>query len=187
MKNLLPIICLFIIVSTAPLFGQSLRGTDKSPMDMAYFPDNFAHDRKEDEKAIFRVTYSRPAKNGREVFGKLIPYDEVWRTGANESTEIKVYRDVTVGGKPLKAGTYSLFTIPGESEWTIIFNSELDYWGSYNYDDNSDVLRVTAPAKKVDGVIEAFSIQFVKAGNNGVTMLIGWDKTMVEVQFSLND
>ncbi len=183
MKKVLSIVWLFFTVSSASVFGQGFQGTDKSPMDMAYFPDNFAHDRKGDEKAIIRVTYSRPAKNGREVFGKLIPYGKVWRTGANEATEIKIYQDVTVNGKALKAGTYSLFTIPGESEWTIIFNSDLDYWGSYSYKESSDVLRVTATAKKIGETIEAFSIQFAKAGNNGATMLIGWDKTVAEVPF----
>jgi hypothetical protein len=94
--------------------AQKFRKADQSPMDMAYFPDHFAHDRKEGEKAIVRVTYSRPLKNGREVFGKLVPYGKVWRTGANEATEIKFYQDVEFGGKKVKAGSYSLFTIPGK-------------------------------------------------------------------------
>lgn len=96
--------------------AQGFKGPDKSPMDMAYFPDNFAHDRKKDEKAVIRVVYSRPQKNGREVFGKLVPFGEVWRTGANEATEIKFYHDVELAGKHVNAGSYSLFTIPREKE-----------------------------------------------------------------------
>ncbi len=116
---------LFLFLLTNILAAQNLIAPDKSPMDMAYFPDNFAHDRKAGEKPVARVTYSRPARNGREVFGKLIPFGKVWRTGANEASEIKFYEDVELGGKKVKAGTYSLFTIPGEKEWTLILNNYL--------------------------------------------------------------
>jgi hypothetical protein len=81
---------LFIPLFSLVSQGQDLPAPDKSPMDMAYFPDNFAHDRKPGEKAIARVIYSRPRKGERVVFGKLVPYGEVWRTGANEATEIKL-------------------------------------------------------------------------------------------------
>jgi hypothetical protein len=170
--------------------AQKLDGLDKSPMDMAYYPDNFAHDRKFDPKligdmpAIVRVTYSRPAKNQREIFGKLIPYDKVWRTGANEAPEIKFYQDVVIHGKQVKAGTYSLFTIPNANEWTIILNSDLDVWGAYSYDQSHDILRVTVPVKKYDKVIEDFSIKFRKGNNNEAIMMLGWDTTLVEVPVS---
>ncbi|MEQ8417664.1 MAG: DUF2911 domain-containing protein [Imperialibacter sp.] len=164
--------------------AQDFRGTDKSSMDMAYYPDNFAHDRKGSDEALVRVIYSRPKKNDREIFGKLESYGKVWRTGANENTEIKLYKDATVAGKKLKAGTYSLFTIPGESEWTIIFSSALDYWGAYSYKEDKDVLRVTVPSKKVADTIEYFSIVFAKSGTNGATMSLGWDKTVVDVPFT---
>lgn len=163
---------------------QTFRDVDKSPMDAAYFPDNFAHDRKGDEKALVRVIYSRPARNNREVFGKLVPYGKVWRTGANESTEIKFYQDATIQGKKVKAGTYSLFTIPGENEWTIILNSDLDYWGAYKYKAENDVLRVTVPAQKATDVIEHFAIQFAKGTNSDAVMRLGWDTARVEVPLS---
>lgn len=164
--------------------AQDFSGVDKSPMDMAYYPDNFAHDRKGSEEALIRVTYSRPAKNGRDVFVKLAPYGKVWRTGANENTEIKLYKDATINGQKLQAGTYALYTIPGETEWTIIFNSEVDYWGAYSYQQKSDVLRVTVPSKKVNETIEYFSIQFTKNGANGASMNLGWENTVVTVPFS---
>lgn len=163
-------------------WSQSFRGADKSPLDFAYFPDNFAHDRKGDEKALVRVTYSRPAKNGREVFGKLIPYGKVWRTGANENTEIKFYQDATIQGKKVKAGTYSLFSIPGESEWTIILNTDLDYWGAFKYKQENDVVRFTVTPNKSDTVIENFSIQFPK-GSEAI-LRMGWDTTVVELPIS---
>lgn len=164
--------------------AQDFRKPDKSPMDMAYFPDHFAHDRKEGEKAIIRVAYSRPVKNDREVFGKLVPYGKVWRTGANESAEIKFYQDVDLNGKKVKAGTYSLFTIPGEKEWTIILNNDLDYWGAYKYNEKNDVLRVTAPVVALTDALENFSIQFQSTGEKKGVMKLGWDKTAAEVPFS---
>ncbi len=174
---------IFFILLSNTSYAQNFRGLDKSPMDMAYFPDNFAHDRKPGEKAIIRVTYSRPQKNGREVMGKLIPYGKVWRTGANEATEIKFYKDVELGGKQVKAGSYSLFALPAEKEWTIILSSDLDYWGAYSYNDKNDVLRVTAPVSGLDNVVENFTIQFESKGEKQGVMKFAWDKTKVEVPY----
>jgi Protein of unknown function (DUF2911) len=191
MKKTLLLLCfssLLIVEANA----QKLRGIDKSSMDMAYYPDNFAHDRKFSPKligdmpAIIRIIYSRPAKKEREVFGtKIVPYGEVWRVGANESTEIKFYQDVTIQGKIVKAGTYSLFAIPTATEWTIILNKDLDFWGAYSYNKDNDVLRVSVPTKKTDEVIENFSIQCVKGNNDKeTTMKMAWDTTLVEVSIS---
>ncbi|WP_461042651.1 DUF2911 domain-containing protein [Spirosoma harenae] len=171
--------------------AQKLRGLDKSPMDMAYYPDDFAHDRKfapakVGDKVYARVTYSRPAKNGREIFGKQTPFGKVWRVGANEATEIKFFTDATVQGKKIKAGVYSFYAIPAENEWTLIFSSDLDQWGAYSYKPELDVLRVTAPVKKAEETVENLSIQFKKAGDNmkDSIMMIAWDNTLVEVPIS---
>jgi hypothetical protein len=172
---------IFILLFCAVSFAQNFAELDKSPMDMAYFPNNFAHDRKPGEKAIVRVTYSRPQKNGREIFGNLVPYGKVWRTGANEATEIKFYRDAELGGKRVKAGSYSLFTIPGQKEWTIILNSDLDYWGAYSYNEKNDVLRVMAPASHLGNTLENFTIQFADTGEKQGVMKLAWDKSVVEV------
>ena len=169
--------------------AQKMRGIDKSSMDMAYYPDNFAHDRKfapkliGDMPAIVRVTYSRPAKKEREIFGtKIVPFGEVWRVGANESTEIKFYQDVTIQGKTIKAGTYSLFAIPNATEWTIILNKDLDFWGAYSYNKDNDVLRVNIPVKKTEEVVEVFSIQCVKGSNDEETIMkMAWDTILVEL------
>ncbi|MFN8356806.1 MAG: DUF2911 domain-containing protein [Spirosomataceae bacterium] len=180
MKYLLT--CLFVSAAVLSTWAQTFRNPDKSPMDLAYFPDNFAHDRKGDEKALVRVMYSRPIKNGREVFGKLVPYDKVWRTGANENTEIKFYQDATIQGKNVKAGTYSLFSIPGETEWTLILNSDLDYWGAFKYKQENDVIRFTVPTKKLETPIESFSIQFPK-GKEAILQM-AWDNVMIELPIS---
>ena len=183
MKTLILSFILFLTLSLASQ-AQTLSDLDKSPMDMAYFPHNFAHDRKEGQKAIIRVIYSRPAKNGREIFGKLVPYGEVWRVGANEAAEIKFYKDLEFGGKKVKAGTYSLFTIPGENEWTIILNNDLDYWGAYSYKAKNDAARITAKPTKVNDTVENFTIQFESKGENKGIMKLAWEQTLVEVPYT---
>jgi len=176
-----------LILTSFELTAQKMDPLDKSPMDMVYYPDNFAHDRKfapeliGDLPAIVRVIYSRPAKNGREIFGKLIPYDKVWRAGANESTEIKFYRDVMIQGKKVKAGTYLLFVIPQSDHWTIVINADADTWGAYSYKQDRDVLRCSVPVKKTDDAIENFSIKFSKKSEHETLMMLGWDTTRVEV------
>ncbi|MBX2840617.1 MAG: DUF2911 domain-containing protein, partial [Flammeovirgaceae bacterium] len=151
--------------------------------DYAYYPDNYAHDRKEGDEAIIRVLYSRPQKKEREIFGKKVAYGKVWRTGANEATEIKVYKDISIGGEKLNAGTYSLFTIPTEKEWTIIFNSDLDYWGAYSYKEANDELRITAASSKSKKPIEAFTIQFKEGDKNEGIMQLAWDEVIVDIPF----
>ena len=174
---------LFCIMLPGLSHAQQFRGLDKSPMDMAYFPDNFAHDRKGGEEPIIRVTYSRPQKSAREIFGKLIAYGQVWRTGANEATEIRFYKDIELAGKKVPAGTYSLFTIPAEKEWTIILNRDLDYWGAYSYKSSNDVLRVMAPTAGLATTVENFTIQFQKVTDKTGLMQLAWDKTVVKVPF----
>lgn len=125
-----------------------------------------------------KVTYGRPYKKGREIFGGLEKYGKVWRTGADEATEITFAKDGTFGGQPVKAGTYTLFTIPEKDEWTIILNSQLGQWGAYDYEKHKakDVLRVKAPVKNLSTPVEQLTIRF-DAGN----MIIEWDKTQVAV------
>ena len=105
------------------------------------------------------VYYSSPAVKGRTIWGSLVPYGKVWRTGANEATIFQTSTDLTIGGKVLPAGKYSLFTIPGEKEWTVIFNSAWDQWGAYKYDSAKDVLRITARAEKSPAFNERMKFQ----------------------------
>ncbi len=88
------------------------------------------------------IQWGSPSVKGREIFGSIVPYDEVWRAGANEATNIEFEGDVLIGGKELKAGKYGLFMIPTQGEWTIIFNSVWNQWGAFEYDDQKDVLRI---------------------------------------------
>jgi hypothetical protein len=94
------------------------------------------------------IEYGRPNVNGRTIWGQLVPYGKIWRTGADEATTISFSADVSIEGNALAAGTYSLFTVPGEDSWEIVFNEVADQWGAYNYDAEKDVLRVTvSPAE----------------------------------------
>lgn len=129
----------------------------------------------------FTVTYGRPYKKGRDIFGKLEPYGKVYRVGADEATTITFAKDGTFGGKPVKAGTYTLFAIPNETEWTIILNSKLGQWGAFKYDQykDMDVLHVTVPVKKLDAPVEQLTI--AEPGND---LTITWDKTQVAVPVS---
>ncbi|KAA2243407.1 DUF2911 domain-containing protein [Chitinophaga agrisoli] len=125
-----------------------------------------------------KVSYGQPSKRNREIFGKLVPYGEVWRLGANEATEITFAKNATFGGKPVKAGTYTLFAIPGKSEWTFILNSTLKQWGAFKYNEikGNDVLKVTAPATTVGSPVEKLTITL--PANK---LVVEWDKTKVEV------
>ncbi|MEB2786494.1 DUF2911 domain-containing protein [Algoriphagus persicinus] len=178
------ILLLILSCFSLSVYSQEFRSVDKSPMDVAYLPDNFAHDRKAGEEAIVKVYYSRPNKSDRIVFGGIVPFGKVWRVGANEAVEFKAFKDLTIGGESLKAGTYSLFAIPGETEWTIIINSDQDYWGAFSYDESKDVMRFKVDSSTIPEVVEAFSIRFEDLGNKSAVMRMGWDQTRVEIPIS---
>lgn len=154
--------------------AQKFSGLDKSPADIASYPTDY----KVSEKLV-RVTYSRPQLKGRSI-SELAPAGKVWRTGANEAPEIIFYKDATVGGKAVAAGTYSLFTIPGNKEWTIILNKNLNQWGAYSYQEDADVVRVPASANNVSESLDAFSIAY-KDVDNGTHMVLGWGNTRVSL------
>lgn len=133
-----------------------------------------------------KVVYGQPYKKGRKVFGELEQYGKVWRTGANEATEITLTKDVKINGKPLKAGTYTLFSIPNPDKWTIIFNSELGQWGAYEYNPEKDVLSFDVPVGKTDGVIyEAFTIDLRETAS-GADMTLLWDTIKVAIPLSFD-
>lgn len=122
------------------------------------------------------VSYGAPYKKGRVIFGSLVPYGEVWRTGANEATSITFEKDATFGGKAVKAGTYGLFSIPGEKEWTLILNSDAKQWGAYDYKADKDVLRITVPVHAAATSQEQFTILC-----DGKNLRLIWDTTQVDV------
>ncbi len=130
------------------------------------------------------VTYGRPGVRDRDIFGGLVPFGEVWRTGANESTVIVFGDDVLVEGEQVPAGTYSLYTIPGEDEWTVIINEKLS-WGT-QYDEAEDLLRVTVqPEESIH--MEQFMIYFEDVTEHQGNLVLHWDNTRVPVTISVND
>lgn len=123
------------------------------------------------------IEYGRPEVRERTIWGELVPYGDVWRTGADEATTIQLSKDATIEGEPLAAGTYALFTIPGEDSWTIIFNKQAEQWGAYNRDAAQDVLKVTVEPETAEHM-EALS--FETEGND---VVLRWEK--VAVPFSV--
>lgn len=121
------------------------------------------------------INYCQPAKKGRPIFGGLVPYGQVWRTGANEATLFTINRDVTVAGQSLKAGDYTLWTIPSQQGWIAIFNGETGQWGT-NYDPKQDVLRVPIVARRHGPPAERFTISLMPQ-TNGADVLLVWDDT----------
>jgi hypothetical protein len=171
---------IFFIISTGLSFqqlqAQSFPEMDASPMDLAIA--------RPDKKSLpfARVIYSRPQKKGRVIYGNIVPYGKVWRTGANEATELDVYTPLVVGNTTLKPGTYTLYTIPEEDNWTVIINSDTNVWGAYSYKKEKDVVRITVPVKNAAAPIESLSMIF-RPESNGTTLMIGWDNEYVEVLF----
>jgi len=169
---------IFTLVFTAEVSAQEFSELDRSPADIASYPQSG----RVSDKAL-KITYGRPQLKGRSL-AELAPAGKVWRTGANEAPEITFYKDVTFGGKSVKAGTYALFTIPGENEWTIILNNNLNQWGAYSYDPSADVLRVSASVSTDSASLEAFSIAY-KDVEGGIHMLLGWGTTRVALPISI--
>ena len=169
MKTLLKVAVL-ALVTTTTTFAQM--GGDKSKR-----PSPPATEKEIVNGKTITIEYSQPAVKGRDVWaGDLAPYGKVWRTGANEATVFTVDKDVMVEGKALPAGSYGLFTIPGEKEWTIIFNKNPKQWGAFKYQESEDALRVTVPAKKSKSMTEKFTIDVQPKG----TVAMMWADTQVD-------
>ncbi len=128
------------------------------------------------------ITYGRPAVNDREIFGGLVPYGEVWRTGANESTALVISDDVTIEGNELEAGTYSLYTIPNEDEWTVIINSKMS-WGT-QYDESQDMMRFTVTPEEASHM-EQMLFYFEDVTQESATIVLHWDTVKVPIQINI--
>lgn len=129
------------------------------------------------------VSYGQPSKRNRVIFGELVPYGQVWRTGANEATEITFRTKMKIAGVPVDTGTYTFFTIPGEKEWTIILNKQLGQWGAYEYDKHKDkdVVKVNVPVLPMKKVQEKLVYEVSRKA-----LTIKWDKTSVNIPLIIN-
>ena len=128
--------------------------------------------------AYLKIHYGQPYRKERNIFGDLVPYNQVWRTGANEATEFTTTSDLLIGGKELKAGTYSVYTIPQPDRWTIVLNSDLGAWGAYEYTPKKDVLRFEVPVVHTPETYEAFTIKMQGDGPEAEIQMM-WEQTLV--------
>lgn len=168
-----------VVLSAHTLKAQSFQGLDEAPHDISYYRESRAAAPK------IKVIYGRPQKNGKQVFGNLVNYGKIWRTGANEATEVKFYQDIEFGGKHIPAGTYVLYTIPGEKEWEVILSANLDVLGAFQYDPVFDVARITVASNKAEE-LEVFSIAFKDKGES-IQMVLGWDTTRVKIPIAFKN
>ena len=129
----------------------------------------------------FEVNYSRPGKKDRVIFGKLVAYGEVWRTGANASTKIKFNEKVNIGGTDIDEGEYSVYTIPGETEWTIIISKSLDNYDKDDYNTEDDAARFAIKPSKLNDVVESFTIDFGTFTNDGCNLNLSWVNTRITI------
>jgi hypothetical protein len=171
MKRTLLLILLALLILLLGFFGLRKYTKSFSPESSAAYDKNGLK---------IEVAYSRPAKKERYIFGReedkaLLPYGKVWRTGANEATVITFDQDVTFAGKPVAAGKYSLWTIPGPGSWQVILNAETGQWGT-NYNDGKDILNATIPIRISQATQELFKIYF-EDQTQGVNMILSWDHT----------
>jgi len=132
------------------------------------------------------LTYSRPSMKGRKIFGDLVPYNALWRTGANAATRIKFADEVTIGGQKVKAGDYVLYTIPGETEWEVVLNKGLTNWGIDGYKKEDDVARIKVNSTKLSEPVETFTMQFVNLKPSTLDLRIFWDKTAIVLPISMD-
>ena len=165
MKNLLTIILSLFVLSTSAQEQKKLLSPKASS-----------------ENEHIKITYGQPSKRGRIIFGVLVPHDSVWRTGANEATEITFKHDAIFGGKKVKAGTYTLFTIPSKEYWEVILNKQLGQWGAYEYEKyrRRNVLRTKVPVYELEEELEKFTITVKKAA-----VSFEWDRTGVAVPYKM--
>lgn len=172
---------LLVLVLVSSLAFISCDGEEAQEPDPVRRKSPIAITKVKHADTYVKVVYGQPYRNGREIFGELVPYGEVWRTGANEATELTTTRDILFAGRELPAGTYSLFSIPGEEAWTIILNGELGLWGAFDYDVSKDILRVDVPSGETDQVTEVFTIQFEEVQSDSTTITMRWDQTEVRI------
>ncbi len=174
------------------LFAQDFAKIDPSPMDATYYPakaaKRFFESTPEKIEALtpkVKILYSRPQKKGREIFGNLVPYNKLWRAGANEIPELILNVPAEIGEKKLAAGNYSFAILPTKDSWTLYINSATDMWGAYTFDESKNVTEVIANTKIAANEIEAFSMVLYQKSDNLIHLKIGWDNTIAEFPITL--
>ncbi len=166
---------LSLAVLTAPVLGQGDKSKRPSPPAKA--------DCKFAGGKTITVDYSSPRMNGRKIYGGLVPYGQVWRTGANEATTFVANTDLTVGGKAVPAGGYTIFTVPNQDQWTLVISKKTGEWGIPYPGEGDDLARVNMKVAKLPSPVENFTIAFDQAGT-GCTLRMDWETTRASVEIS---
>ena len=172
---------LALALSCAPLSAQS--STPKLEFPTASPPATL---KQRVGVTDIEVHYSRPSVKGRKIFGGLVPYGQVWRTGANQATRISFSTPVKLNGTDIAAGNYELFTIPNENEWTVIVHKAMSQWGAYTYDEKNDVARVQAKPVQVAAPIESFAIGINDLRDESATLYLAWERTRVPLKVEVD-
>jgi hypothetical protein len=171
-----------MVKTPPPIAGNAYTSLDISPMDMSYFPVDYPKLKMSNstiDPPVARVIYSRPHLAKRHLFRDLLKYEEPWRLGANEATEIDFYKSVTIGGKTIPPGRYIIYSIPHPDKWTFVLNSNIDSWG-LSQDIKKDIHRITVPISTGNPMQEYFTMFFEKR-NNGADLVISWDDLVTKV------
>lgn len=174
------IIFSMIMMSSISAYSQS----DDFKMPM---PSPTANIHQTFSTSFIDIEYSRPSMKGREIFGGLVPYGNVWRTGANSATKITFGEPVSFGGKAIKEGSYSLYTIPGESAWTIILNKNTGNWGTSGFDKKDDVAEIKVPVRPSSDKIETFTISIDNITPNSCELSLNWATTRVPIKIQADN
>ena len=169
------VVLLFILSVT--LFAAAQQDKSKRPS-----PPAQAQCKLPDGKTI-TTDYSSPRAKGRQIFGGLVPYNEVWRTGANEATTLVTTANLTVEGKDVPAGSYTIFTVPAQDKWTLIINKKTGEWGIPYHYESDELVRVPMQVGKTSGPVDNFTINYDQSGG-GCTLQISWENTQASVKFS---
>lgn len=132
------------------------------------------------------VNYSRPSMKDRQVFGGLVPYDRIWRTGANSATKLTLSTAIKINGSDVPAGSYELFTIPGKDEWTVIIHKNMSQWGDYQYNEKNDVVRIKVKPVALPAAMETFAIGFSDLRDSSATFYLAWEKVRVPMKVEID-
>lgn len=173
----------FIVAFQCALAQQKPTDLDKSPLDVSYYPSNYPILKMRGQTSLAepaaRIIYSRPQLKGRAIFGEEVKYNEVWRLGANETTEMELFKNATIGGKKIPKGRYTLYCIPSPAKWTIVISKYNYSWGSFTYKADKDIARIDVPVQKTNEQAEALTMYFENS-----SLVVLWDYLKVNVPIS---
>ena len=166
---------LMLLTFVALSLGAQQQDKSKRPSPPGTAEVTFADGKK------VTINYSRPSAKGRKIFGELVPFDQVWRTGANEATSLKTDVDLDIGGTTVPAGSYTLYTLPSASSWKLIINKQIGQWGTV-YQQDQDLARVDMNVTSLSQPVEQFTIGLDKKGGDAAQLNLQWEKTQASVE-----